>query len=61
MAPEVLAKEGKNETITPRKMTSLFFSFFRLDSRGFAPAAYHSMHNPLRVVYALKRFQSAKF
>ena len=61
MAPEVLAKEGKNETIAPPKMISLFFLSFVLDSKGFAPAAHYSIHNPLRVVYDLKRFQSAKF
>ena len=61
MAPEVLVKEGKNETIAPPKMTSLVFLSFVLDSKGFAPAAHYSMHNPLRVVYDLKRFQSAKF
>ena len=61
MAPEVLAKEGKDETITPPKMTSLFVFSFVLDSKGFAPAAHYSMHNPLRVGCALKRFQTGKF
>ena len=58
MAPEVLAKEGKNEAIAPPKMISLFFLSFVLDSKGFAPAAHYSIHKPLMVGCALKRFQS---